>query len=124
MHRSPVRSPSRPLVTAVAVLVALGSATAQNEEVDFNQRQAKALNAFAKKAFDKGFPRIAKVVWLQVHKLYDPENVEAWTALGYSKIGASWNPDPKRPYPTADTGSGAEGQPLQKQYEALKKELA
>jgi len=113
--------------TAVSAFVActlLAAAGAQNEEADFNQRQAKALNAFAKKAFDKGFPRIAKVVWLQVHKLYDPDNAEAWTALGYVKIGTSWNPDPKRPYPTADTGSGAEGQPLQRQYEALKKDLA
>lgn len=105
-------------------LLSLSTATAQNEEADFNARQAKALNAFAKKAFDKGFPRIAKVVWLQVHKLYDPNNAEAWTALGYVKMGAGWNPDPKKPYPTTDTGSGAEGQPLQKQYEALKKELA
>lgn len=114
----------RPFVSSLVAFTLLASASAQNEEVDFNQRQAKALNAFAKKAFDKGFPRIAKVVWMQVHKLYDPENVEAWTALGYVKIGSSWNPDSKRPYPAADTGSGAEGQPLQKQYEALKKDLA
>lgn len=114
----------RSFVSSLVALSLLAHATAQNEEAEFNTRQAKALNAFAKKAFDKGFPRIAKVVWLQVHKLYDPENVEAWTSLGYVKIGSSWNPDPKRPYPTADTGSGAEGQPLQKQYEALKKDLA
>ncbi len=113
--------------TAVSAFVActlLAVASAQNEEAEFNQRQAKALNSFAKKAFDKGFPRIAKVVWLQVHKLYDADNAEAWTALGYVKIGAGWNPDPKKPYPTTDTGSGAEGQPLQRQYEALKKDLA
>jgi uncharacterized protein YkwD len=40
------------------------------------------------------------------------------------KIGSSWNPDPKRPYPKEDTGSGSEGQPLQRQYESVKKELA
>ncbi len=115
----------RTFLTALASLSLLAvTAAAQNEEADFNQRQAKALNAFAKKAFDKGFPRIAKIVWMQVHKLYDPDNAEAWTALGYVKIGSSWNPDPKRPYPTADTGSGAEGQPLQRQYETLRKDLA
>lgn len=114
----------RPFLSSLVALSLLGSIAAQNEEIEFNQRQAKALNAFAKKAFDKGFPRIAKVVWMQVHKLYDPENAEAWTALGYVRIGSSWNPDPKRPYPTTDTGSGAEGQPLQRQYEALKKDLA
>lgn len=114
----------RPAVHSLVVLSLLASVAAQNEEAEFNLRQAKALNAFAKKAFDKGFPRIAKVVWMRVHKLYDPENAEAWTALGYVKIGSSWNPDPKRPYPTTDTGSGAEGQPLQRQWEALMKDLA
>jgi hypothetical protein len=123
-----LRFPPTPL-SAIVALTLIGSAAAGpfhqgNEEAEFNLRQAKALNAFAKKALEKGFPRIAKVVWMQVHKLYDADNAEAWTALGYVKIGASWNPDPKRPYPTADTGSGAEGGPLQKQYEALKKELA
>ena len=112
-------------IQSVLCVLSLGAlAAAQNEDVEFSARQAKTLNGFAKKAFDKGFPRVAKVVWLQVIKLYDPDNTEAWTALGYSKIGASWNPDPKRPYPTTDTGSGAEGQPLQKSYEAIKKDLA
>jgi hypothetical protein len=114
-----------PLLHAAAVLATLHTAaSAQNEEVEFNQRQAKSLNAFAKRAFDKGFPRIAKVVWMQVTKLYDPDNAEAWTALGYAKVGASWNPDPKKTYPTTDTGSGAEGAPLKNAYEAVKKELA
>src|SRR5262245_34191310 len=112
-------------ILSVLCVVSLGAlAAAQNEEVEFSTRQAKTLNAFAKKAFDKGFPRVAKVVWLQLIKLYDPENTEAWTALGYSKVGSSWNPDPKHPYPTTDTGSGSEGQPLQKSYEAMKKDLA
>lgn len=102
----------------------LATARAQNEEADFNQKQAKALNAYAKKVFEKGFPRQARIVWLQVHKLYDPDNAEAWTALGYAKVGSSWNPDPKHPYPTTDTGAGADGQALQRQYEALRKELA
>ncbi|HEX6810489.1 MAG TPA: CAP domain-containing protein [Planctomycetota bacterium] len=114
----------RPFPTALCVLSLAAASAAQNEEVEFSTRQAKTLNAFAKKAFDKGFPRSAKIVWLQVIKLYDPENTEAWTALGYTKVGSSWNPDPRRPYPTADTGSGAEGQPLQKSHEAMKKDLA
>lgn len=51
----------RPLLSSLVAFTLLGTAAAQqNEELEFNQRQAKALNAFAKKAFDKGFPRIAK----------------------------------------------------------------
>jgi hypothetical protein len=114
----------RPYLTSLCTLALAVTAAAQNEEADFNTRQAKALNAFAKKAFDKGFPRIAKVVWMQAIKLYDRDSAEAWTALGHVKIGASWNQDPKRPYPTEDKGSGADGQPLQREYEALKKNLA
>lgn len=116
---------ARPLASTLALLTFAAAAVAQgDEEADFNQRQSKALNAFAKKAFDKGFPRIAKVVWMQVHKLYDPDNAEAWTGLGYVKVGNSWSPNTKKPYPTADTGNGAEGQPLQRGYEQLKKDLA
>jgi len=112
-------------VLSVLCVLSIGAlATAQGEDTELSTRQAKTLNAFAKKAFDKGFPRVAKIVWLQVIKLYDHENTEAWTALGYTKVGSSWNPDPKRPFPTTDTGSGAEGQPLQKSYEAIKKDLA
>ncbi|MBL8752932.1 MAG: hypothetical protein JNK15_06480, partial [Planctomycetes bacterium] len=115
----------RPLLSSAVALSLLAALPAQqNEEAEFNARQAKALNTFAKKAFEKGFPRTARVVWMQVHKLYDPDNAEAWTALGYKKLGQSWNPDASRPYPLADTGSGADGQPLMKQYEALKKDLA
>jgi hypothetical protein len=114
----------RTFAPSIAALTLVAAVAAQNEEADFNQRQAKALNAFAKKAFDKGFPRIAKVVWMQVHKLYDADNEEAWKGLGYVKVGNSWNPDTKKPYPSADTGNGAEGQPLQRAYEQLKKDLA
>ena len=114
----------RTLLSALLVSVPFVSATAQNEEVEFSARQAKALNTFAKKAFDKGFPRIAKIVWLQTIKLYDPDNAEAWTALGFGKVGNTWSPDAKRPYPEKDTGSGAEGAPLKSSYENLKKELA
>ncbi len=122
---APVLMTHRPFVSSLVAFTLVASAAAQaNEEADFNQRQAKSLNAFAKKSFDKGFPRIAKVVWLQVHKLYDPDNVEAWTGLGYVKVGNSWNPDTNKPYPKTDTGNGAEGQPLQRAYEQLKKDLA
>ncbi|MCY2956704.1 MAG: CAP domain-containing protein [Planctomycetota bacterium] len=107
----------------VAVLFA-AFAAAQDDESEFNLKQAQKLNAFAKKAFDKGFPRQAKLIWLQVLKLYDPDNVDAHKAIGHVKVGQSWGPDPKFVYPTADTGTGSEGTALFKGYETLQKELA
>jgi uncharacterized protein YkwD len=117
MHR-------RTLLTSLLALTVAVAAPAQSDEAKFNQRQAKALNAFAKKAFDKGFPRIAKVVWLKTIKLYDADNEDAWTALGYLKNGSSWVLDTKRPYPSKDTGKGSDGKPLRSQYRALEKSLA
>ena len=112
------------LIVSLLALATTAPVLAQGEEVQFNQRQAKALNAYAKKAFSKGFPRIAKVVWLKTIKLYDPDNEDAWTALGYVKNGSSWVLDTARPYPTKDTGKGSDGKPLQSQYRALEKKLA
>ena len=114
----------RALKLSLLALLTTATVVAQGEEAQFNQRQAKALNAFAKKAFEKGFPRIAKVVWMQTIKLYDPDNEEAWTSIGYVKNGASWNIDTKNPYPSEDTGKGTEGKPLEAKYRALQKELA
>lgn len=114
----------RPILFALCALAFATHATAQNDEADFNARQAKLLNAFAKKAFDKGFPRQARLIWLQTIKLYDADNAEAYTGIGYVKVGTSWNPDPAKPYPTNDTGSGSDGQALFKNYETLKRNLA
>lgn len=109
---------------SLLALVMTTAAVAQGEEAKFNQRQAKSLNAFAKQAFKKGFPRIARIVWMQTIKLYDPDNAEAWTATGHVKIGSSWNVDPKKPYPIKDTGKGSDGKPLESKYRALQKSLA
>jgi hypothetical protein len=114
----------RTSLTSLALLALCATTVAQNDEADFNQRQAKLLNTFAKKAFEKGFPRQARLIWLQTIKLYDADNQEAYTGIGYVKVGSSWNPDPAKPYPTNDTGTGADGQTLFKAYEALKKQLA
>jgi hypothetical protein len=111
------------LATLLACLTLAASAAAQNDEPEFVQGQCKRLNAFAKKALEKGFPRQAKLIWLQVIKLYDPDNQEAHAAIGEKKIGATWAPDSTFTYPTADTGKGEEGQALFKAYEQLKKDL-
>ena len=97
---------------------------AQDDEARFRGQQADKLNKFAKKAYDKGFPRQARLIWLQVLKLYDDDNVEANTAIGNKKVGSSWNKDPGVQYPTRDTGKGSDGQALFKGYAALSKTLA
>src|SRR5262245_4161138 len=112
-------------VAAVAVTALFAVlARAQDNETEFQQKQAQKLNQFAKKAFDKGFPRQARLIWLQTIKLYDPDNEQAHKAIGQVRLGTTWAQDPKFTYPTEDTGSGAEGQALFKAYEALQKELA
>ena len=108
---------------AVAVLLA-ASLHAQDDESQFNTSQAERLNKFAKSAFDKGFPRQARLIWMQSIKLYDEDNADAHKAIGEVRVGSSWSPDPKFKYPTADTGTGAEGNALFKAYEQLKKDLA
>ncbi len=112
------------LLTLLTTLTVTVAALGQDDDATFNARQAKSLNSFAEKAFKKGFPRIAKVVWLQTIKLYDSDNEDAWTSLGYVKVGSSWNPDPDKEYPREDTGSGADGKPLRSAYDKLKKDLA
>ena len=64
--------------TGVALLLLAAQALAQTDEAKFNQKQADRLNAFAKKAFDKGFPRQAKLIWMQAIKLYDRDGRVRW----------------------------------------------
>ncbi len=108
----------------LAVLLCATLVTAQDDEADFNLKQADKLHGFAKKAFEKGFPRQARLIWLQLIKLYAPDHADAHKAIGNIKVGSTWNPDPAFTYPTGDTGSGAEGQSLFKQYESLTRDLA
>ena len=108
-----------------AVLLLAATAFAQSDdETKFNQSQADRLNKFAKTAFQKGFPRQARLIWLQVLKLYDANDAEAHERLGHVKIGDSWAPDPKFVYPIEDTGSGSEGASLYRAYEKLREDLA
>ncbi|MCC6785780.1 MAG: CAP domain-containing protein [Planctomycetes bacterium] len=111
------------LLAALAVLL-VPALRAQDDESQFNRSQAERLNKFAKNAFDKGFPRQARLIWLQSIKLYDQDDAVAHKAIGNVKVGASWAPDPTFKYPTADTGTGADGSALFKAYEQLKKDLA
>lgn len=100
------------------------AAAAQDDEARFNQSQADKLSQFAKNASKKGFPRQARLIWLQVIKLYAPDHAEARKGLGHVKVGDSWAPDPKLAPALDDTGTGNDGAALFRAYENLKKELA
>jgi hypothetical protein len=112
--------------STAAVLACLFAmpALCQDDEARFNQTQADKLDKFAKNALKQGFPRQARLIWLQLLKLYDQDHAEARKSLGHVKVGASWSPDPKFVYPSDDTGTGAAGATLARSYETLKKELA
>ncbi|MBK8979338.1 MAG: CAP domain-containing protein [Planctomycetes bacterium] len=110
--------------TILTILLLALPAVCQDDEARFNAQQAEELNDFAKRAFDKGFPRQARLIWLQVLKLYDPDNEAAHKALGHVRVGGSWAPDPEFEYPLDDTGSGKDGQALFKAYEKLRETLA
>lgn len=116
-----MRPSLRPFLVACVFLAA---AFAQEDETKFNQSQAEKLDRFAKTAHKQGFPRQARMIWLQVVKLYNPDDAEARKGLGHVKVGASWAPDSNQPPALDDTGTGSDGAALFKSYEALKKELA
>ena len=112
------------LILAPIALLLCGLLAAQTDDSAFNSKQAGRLDKFAKSTFDKGFPRQAKLLWMQAIKLYDEDDPDAHKALGHIKVGSSWAPDSTFEYPTADTGSGSDGASLFKAYEKLKKDLA
>lgn len=110
-------------ILALALLAAAPAAAQFADEAKFNQAQAKKLNAYAKKAFKKGFPRKAKRVWLQVLKLYDPDNADAHEALGEVKVGKSWNPRSDFTYPSEDKPDPGAAKALRSEWGKLAKAL-
>ena len=112
------------LGTLVAACLLPCVVVAQTDENQFKEEQSALLNAFAQKAYDKGFYRQAKLIWLQSIKLYDRDSDDAHAAIGELRVGQSWQPDPNFEYPEDDEGSGADGQRLFKDYERLKSKLA
>ncbi|MEO0481329.1 MAG: hypothetical protein AAF196_17815, partial [Planctomycetota bacterium] len=113
----------RVLPTLLALFLA-AFLPAQDDDEKFRQKQADELHDFAEDALKRGFPRQAKLIWLQLLKLYAPDHEEAHAALGEIRVGNSWAPDPDFEYPTEDTGSGSDGQKLFKAFEKLRDKLA
>ena len=106
------------------VFALAGALLGQDDETRFNQGQADKLAKFGRQAFQKGFPRQARLIWLQVLKLYDPNDADSHKGLMNVRVGSSWAADPKQTYPTDDTGSGADAKSLFNAYERLKSDLA
>lgn len=116
---------SKVALATLLVLATASSVSAQaDEELKFAKKQAKLLSDFAGKAFKKGFPRQAKLIWLQAIRLYDANQPDAHKGLGNVKMGSTWAPRSGFEYPRTDTGSSKDGQSLYKSFEALKKKLA
>lgn len=87
----------------VASLLCLGGLPAQDEEARFLETQAERLNACAKFALSQGFPRQAKLIYLEVIADYDKDDAVARKALGYLRVGTSWGPDPKFQFSDAES---------------------
>jgi hypothetical protein len=110
---------------ALAGLFLTGSLVrAQDDDSRFRESQAKKLHKFAEDAFNRGFPRQAKRIWLQLLKLYDADYEPAREALGETRVGNSWAPRTDYEYPTEDTGTGQAAKKLAKSYDKLKRDLA
>lgn len=111
-------------ICALALLFLAPDLSAQfADEGTFNQAQAKRLHEFAEKAFKKGFPRKAKLVWLQLLAEYDPDYADAHESLGHVLVGKSWNPRTDFKYPTEDTPNPAAAKSLKRDWENLAKQV-
>ncbi|MHC4514814.1 MAG: hypothetical protein ACYS5W_14060, partial [Planctomycetota bacterium] len=93
------------LFVVVPLLATLASLPAQEEESRFLKAQAKRLNSYAKFALAQGFPRPAKLAFMEVIADYDKDDAVARKALGYLPIGQTWGPDPRFEFPSNDSPS-------------------
>ena len=96
---------------------------AQMDDTEFLQDQAEKLNRYALRAFEQGFPREAKIVWLMVISDYDRNDEEARRSLGYVRVGQSWAPDIDFRYPQQDNPDARAAQRLRDRWDDLAKDL-
>ncbi len=94
------------------------------EEQKFNLDQAKILNSYAQTAYKKGFPKIARRVWLMLLSEYDPDNKAARTALGYERVGNSWALRSDFVYPKSDKPDAGAAKALQAKWQSTAKKIA
>lgn len=112
------------LLVPLLLLLVPASLAQSQEELKFNEKQAKALHGYAASALKEGFPRVAKNVWLMILSEYDPDFADAREALGYQKLGDSWGLDPKFAFPKDDNPDPKAASKLQKKWESVAESVA
>src|SRR5262245_34081231 len=122
--------PLLPRLSPVAWLLAawvaiIGSARAQEKPVAAPEAQeaevlamgGKELAAYATLCFKNGFPKRAREVWLEVLGEYAPDDEPVRKALGFVRLGTTWQRDPKFEYPEHDEPNLAVARMLEGRWE-------
>ena len=77
-------------------------AAPEPEEAEVLAAGGKELAAYATLCFKNGFPKRAREVWLEVLGEYAPDDEPVRKALGFVRLGTTWQRDPKFEYPEHD----------------------
>lgn len=112
------------LLLSILFSFAPAAAAQSKEELKFNADQAKVLHGYAEGAYKKGFPKIAKRVWLMLLSEYDPDHEEAREALGYERVGNSWALLSDFVYPRDDSPDASAAKSLQSKWASTAKKVA
>ena len=92
-------------------------------ELPFLRAAGKKLDAYATLCFKNGYPRKARVTWLEVIAEYDADNESARAQLGFVRQGTVWQRQPDFDYPAQDNPSAAVAKNLEQKWDALCKDL-
>jgi hypothetical protein len=112
-----------------AWLVIMSVCTAQEKPAPEPEEQATLslgsteLCAYATLAWKNGFPKTARLVWLEVIGEYDADDEGARKALGYYRHGAVWQLDPKFTFPEQDEPDAGAARTLERRWDAVAKRL-
>ena len=120
------------LMTRLAILLSLLlpwtlAAPAQGQSIDetkFGQKQAQTLHKYAASAYKKGFPMVAKQVWMMLLSEYDPDHAKGRAALGYDKTGGSWVAKVGFVYKTEDDPNPSAAKSLEKDWKKVREKVA
>lgn len=92
-------------------------------ELPFLATAAKKLDAYATLCVKNGYPRKARVTWLEVVAEYDADDAVAREQLGYVRQGTVWQRRADRDQPDQDNPNPSAAKTLLQKWEALAKDL-